>query len=71
MYMHVYMCVVAKGTRVNDHIVVGTPGTLLMLLKKRVIDTRKVRGWLRDCLSRVVGVVLHVVGCAFSPCGGY
>lgn len=39
---------VKKGEQLKDHIVVGTPGTVLDLLKKRSIDARNVNVFVLD-----------------------
>lgn len=39
---------VKRGEHVNDHIVVGTPGTVMDLLKKRALDARNVNVFVLD-----------------------
>jgi len=39
---------IKKGEKLNDHIVVGTPGTVLELLRKRTLDPRNVRVFVLD-----------------------
>jgi ATP-dependent RNA helicase DDX19/DBP5 len=39
---------VKRGEQVKDHIVVGTPGTVMDLLKKRALDARNVNVFVLD-----------------------
>ena len=39
---------VQKGQKVNDHIVVGTPGTVMDLMRKKALDTRSVNVFVLD-----------------------
>ena len=39
---------VAKGEKLSDHIVVGTPGTVLDLLRRRALDAKNVNVFVLD-----------------------